>query len=118
MGRHRLPENARQDCKLEIQAILRGLAEHITTMLTLKDKELVLDHSNDLKSQDVLELIRKIKLETNQERISAYAHIAETYLMRQIEEDQQDDKPWLEERNKLIGFGNRLERAIEEARQL
>ena len=118
MGRRQLPENARQDRKVEIQALLRDMASQIRTMLGLKDQELTLDHSNDLKSQDVLDLIRKIKLETNQERISAYAHIAETYLMRQIAEDQADDEPWKKERDLLIVFGNKLEQAIQEARKL
>lgn len=118
MGRKPMAATRRDESKVEVQAILNQLAGQVRAMLALKDQELALDHANDLKAQDVLQLIRQIKRESTEERISAYAHIAETYLMRQIDEDQQDDVPWQKERDLLVDLSNRIEKALQEARTL
>jgi len=104
--------------KVEALAVIQKAAGRVQTMLKLKDAEMLLDHENDLKAQQVLELLRMIKYESKEERISAYAHVAESYLIQQIEIDQKDDVPWKEERDLVLRIGNELDRAIEQIRKL
>lgn len=106
------------EAKMEIQAILEDLSEQIENILALKDEEIKIDHTNDIKSQQVLKLLRQIKRECTEERISAYAHIGETILCEQIEEDIDDDKPWAEGRKLIVGLNIKLGRAIEIARKI
>lgn len=118
MPRKPSKQTQRDESRMEATALLMKADEKILKIIELKNQELKLDHENDFKSQLVLDLIRKIKVESSQEKISAYAGIAESQLVAQIEADQKDDVPHIEARNLITSMGSEINKAIEWVRKI
>lgn len=118
MGRNMTKENIEGEKKVQALACLQKASELTQKILAEKHKEILLDHENDLVSQQVLELLRQIKYESTQERISAYAHVGETYMKKQIELDLKDDEPFTKARDFVVQMSNLIDKAIEEVRKL
>lgn len=108
----------RDEARMEIQAKLQKISDQVPVMLELKDRELTIDHGNDIQTQQALQHIREIKMLSTEPNVQTLAGVVEILLVKQVDADLKDDEPWKKERDMIVQTGNLAAQAIQEVRKL